>query len=60
MFKALKRTCWAIVLPIISIAFPCSRCLRRHGLLKVPNYPEQSYFILVEFQNGEKLLNREN
>ena len=44
MYKVLKRTCWAIVLPIRSIVFPRSRCRRRRrhrrrrrrGLLKVP------------------------
>ena len=37
MYKVLKRTCWAIVLPIGSFVFPCPRCRRRRGLLKVPN-----------------------
>ena len=37
MYKVLKRTCWAIVLPIRSFVFPCPRCRRRRGLLKVPN-----------------------
>ena len=37
MYKVLKRTCWAIVLPIRSFLFPCPRCRRRCGLLKVPN-----------------------
>ena len=37
MYKVLKRTCWAIVLPIRSFLFPCPRCRRRRGLLKVPN-----------------------
>ena len=35
MYKALKRTCWAIVLPIRSIVFPRSRCRNCRGLLKV-------------------------
>ena len=37
MYKVLKCTCWAIVLPIISFDFPCPPCRRRRGLLKVPN-----------------------
>ena len=39
MYKVLKRTCRAIVLPIISFDFPCPPCRRRRrrGLLKVPN-----------------------
>ena len=37
MYKVLKRTCLAIVLPIRSFVFPCPRCRRRRGLLKVPN-----------------------
>ena len=36
MYKVLKRTCWAIVLPIRSFVFPCPRCRRRRGLLRVP------------------------
>ena len=36
MYKVLKRTWWAIVLPIRSFVFPCPRCRRRRGLLKVP------------------------
>ena len=35
MYKVLKRTCWAIVLPIRSFVFPRPRCSRRRGLLKV-------------------------
>ena len=35
MYKVLKRTCWAIVLPISSFVFPCPRCRHRRGLLKV-------------------------
>ena len=37
--QSLKRTCWAIVLPIRSFVFPCPRCRRRRlcGLLKVPS-----------------------
>ena len=37
MYKVLKHTCWAIVLPIRSFVFPCPRCRRRRGLLKVLN-----------------------
>ena len=37
MYKVLKRTCCAIVLPMSSFALPCPRCRRRRGLLKVPN-----------------------
>ena len=36
MYKVLKRTCWAIVLPIRSFVFSCPRYRRRRGLLKVP------------------------
>ena len=36
MYKVLKRTCWAIVLPIRSFVFPRPHCRRRRGLLKVP------------------------
>ena len=36
MYKVLKRTCWAIVLPNRSFVFPLRRCHRRRGLLKVP------------------------
>ena len=37
MYKVLKRTCWAIVLPTRSFVFPCPRCRRRRrGLPKVP------------------------
>ena len=36
MHKIFKRTCCAIVLPIKSIVFPCPRCRRRRGLLRVP------------------------
>ena len=36
IYKVLKRTCWAIVLPIRSFVFPFPCCLRRRGLLKVP------------------------
>ena len=36
MYKVLKRTCWAIVLPIRSFVFPCPCYRRRRGLLKVP------------------------
>ena len=35
MYKVLKRTCWAIVLPIRSFVFPRPRFRRRRGLLKV-------------------------
>ena len=37
MYKILKRTCLAIVLPIRSFVFPCPRCRHRRGLLKVPS-----------------------
>ena len=37
MNKVLKRTCWAIFLSIRSFVFPCPRCRRRRGLLKVPD-----------------------
>ena len=37
MYKVLKRMCWTIVLVIRSFVFPCPRCRRRRGLLKVPN-----------------------
>ena len=33
MDKVLKRTRWAIVLPIRSFVFSCPRCRRRRGLL---------------------------
>ena len=36
MYKVLKRTCSATVLPITSFVFPCPRYRRRRGLLKVP------------------------
>ena len=36
MDKVLKCTCSAIVLSIRSFVFPCPRCHRRRGLLKVP------------------------
>ena len=42
MYKVLKRTCWAIVLPIRSFVFSCPRCRRRRRrrrrrrLLKIP------------------------
>ena len=36
MYKVLKRTCWAIVLPTRSFVFPCPRCRRHRGLPKVP------------------------
>ena len=36
MYKVLKRTCWAIVLPIRSFVFPRPRYRRRRGLLKAP------------------------
>ena len=36
MYKVLKHTCRAIVLPIGSIVSPDSRCRSRRGLLKVP------------------------
>ena len=36
MYRVLKRMCRAIVLPIRSFVFPCPRCRRRRGLLKVP------------------------
>ena len=37
MYKVLKRTRWAIVLPTRSFVFPCPRCRRRRrGLPKVP------------------------
>ena len=36
MYKIFKRTCWAIVFLIKSIVFPCPRCRRCRGLLKVP------------------------
>ena len=38
MYKVLKRTCCAIVHTIRSFVFPCPRCRRRRGLLKVPSY----------------------
>ena len=37
MNKVLKRTCWAIFLSIRFFVFPCPRCRRRRGLLKVPD-----------------------
>ena len=40
MYKIFKRTCWAIVLLIKSIVFPCPRCRRCRGLLKVPTVPD--------------------
>ena len=40
MYKVLKRTCRAIVLPISSFVFPCPRCRRRRGLLKVSSVME--------------------
>ena len=40
MNKVLKRTCWAIVLPIRSFVFSRSRCRRRRGLRKVPKVPK--------------------
>ena len=40
MYKVLKRTCCAIVHTIRSFVFPCPRCRRRRGLLKVPNLYE--------------------
>ena len=33
MYKVLKRTCSATVLPITSFVFPCPRYRRRRGLL---------------------------
>ena len=50
MYKVLKRTCWAIVLPIGSFVFPCPRCRRRRGLLKVPNIWEARVRILSMYE----------
>ena len=36
MYKVLKLTCCAMVHTIRSFVFPCPRCRRRRGLLKVP------------------------
>ena len=35
MYKVLKRTCFAIVLPIRFFVSPHCRCRRRRGFLKV-------------------------
>ena len=45
-----KRTCWAIVLPIISFVFPCPRCRRRRrrALIKV-SLNAQSLLFRVNF-----------
>ena len=37
MYTVLKRTCWTIVLPIISFVLSRRRCRHRSGLRKVPN-----------------------
>ena len=58
MYKIFKRTCWAIVLLIKSIVFPCPRCRRRRGLLKVPNDEPLSSIVIKQDENRKSLLSR--
>ena len=57
MYKVLKRTCWAIVLPTRSFVFPCPRCRRRRGLPKVPivKFRGPSLYSLFVFVNQHRL-----
>ena len=58
MYKVLKRTCWAIVLPTRSFVFPCPRCRRRRrGLPKVPIglFGGPSLYSLFVFVNQHRL-----
>ena len=66
MYKVLKRTCCAIDLPIRSFVFPCPRCCRSRGLLKVPIIPTivptfslSDYCVKNQCQNDAKCVNRE-
>ena len=56
MYKVLKRTCRAIVLPISSFVFPCPRCCRRRGLLKVPILPRTAKKYTRSSNAGTELL----
>ena len=58
MYKVLKRTRWAIVLPTRSFVFPCPRCRRRRrGLPKVPIglFGGPSLYSLFVFVNQHRL-----